>query len=259
MSEIDVRGFSLVVQELARISGKDYFDVLIPQVGAVLKSCISLTPARTVGQIAKRVSARGSFIEFADGTKISVWKKAGGEEMFFDESTYPQYAAKWPKGSPIPKMADGKSWHNMSDHRFGGTRWASYQAHKKQRAALLKQWMEEGKAGRGLAKKSWWQIAEDLGLEPGLAAAYVRKAHAVKDNHDLGEFKEGFAAKLVERAAAIIEITNANPLVVGKLDGRRILEIALLNRERAFMTDLEKGVFQDVKRRAERYPGIFVN
>lgn len=269
MNTVDVSGFTGMIGELSKIAGRDYFDVLLPQIGALLKACINRTPVRTVGQIAKRVSARGSYIEFADGTIISVWKKAISETldgdrtsapgMFFDESTYPQYSKRWPKNSRQPAISGGKSWHNMDTHRWSDARWARYKEKLRLRAAAMKQWMEAGKAARGLARKSWWQIAEDLGLDPGIAAAYVRQAHATGENGDIRPFKEGFAAKLLEQGAAIIELRNTNPLLVeGRVDGEGILLGAMRDRQKAFLIDLEKGVFDDLERRAQRYPGIFV-
>jgi hypothetical protein len=260
MSEnaLDIEGFIAICDELSRMSGKDFRAVIVPQVGALLRACINRTGGKkkvTEGMIAKRVSKHFSYVEFSDGTIISTFKKANHAEMYFDQSTYDRYAGRWPKGSRKPSVDGGKSWHQMNGGRhWSNERWARFQAHSRQRREMIQKTMREKLAARGLAKKSWVQIADDLGLDLGVPK-WISGARDPKGR----PFKEGLATTLVEQAAFIVEITNSNPLVVGRLDGREILAGAMRDREKAFMIDMEKGVFDDVERRAKRYPGVFVN
>ena len=255
---IDTAGFTSMLRDLEKLSGRDFFDILINQVGALIKVCIRLTPVRSIADLARRVSRGASFVEFADGTIISVFKKAGGDVMFLDPSNWEQ--SKNP-AQAAPQIIGGKSWHNMTSpgRRWNPHRWASFTTKDGLRPYLLEKRLAVLKAGRGLAAKSWWQMAEDLGLDPGLAAAYIRNAQAIGPTGGIRPFKEGFAAKIVEQAAAIVELTNTNPLVTGKLGGARIMQNALATRELAFIHELEHGVFEDLQTRAARYPGIFVN
>lgn len=254
MAELDVRGFVGVCEQLSRLSGKDFAEVLLPQVAALLSACIRRTPVRTVGEIAKRVSKAGGYIEFSDGTVISTWKRAGHAEMFLDTSTYDESAARWPKKSDKPNVIGGRSWHAMNDpnRHWSDARWASYLSYEAQRVRIMKERYQSVLEARGLAKKTWVQIADALGIDVK-AAGYVRNArYRGKD------FNEGFASRIVEQGALIIEMVNSNPLIVGKLNGYGIIAGALRDREKAFNFDLEKGVFDDLKRRAQRYPGVFV-
>lgn len=255
--QIDTSAWTDMVKELTRLSGADFFDVLIGQVGAVMKRCIDGTPARSVAQIVRRVSDHATFIEFADGTIINRWKNVGDLEVFFEESTYPEMAARWPKQSPVPNMKGGKSWHNMDGKHWSDRRWASYQERLAKKPEILKQMIEGKLAARGLAKKSWWQVAEDLGLNPGLAAGWVRNAHGVAANGDLRDFKEGFATKLIENAAAIVEVRIDNPLLVGRLNGEAILDRAMAAQLADFEKDMESGLLDTLTARAKKYPGIF--
>jgi hypothetical protein len=255
VAEVDVTGFVRVCSELSRLSGKDFAAVLMPQVAAVLKSCIRGTPTRNRGDIAKRISKQGGFIQFADGTTIATWKKAGHAEMFLDDSTFAQYANRWPKNSPKPNIDGGKSWHAMNDpnRHWSPERWAKFQTYEGMRVRLMKERYQAILAARGLAKKTWMQIADALGLDVQ-AAGYVRNAR-----YRGREFVEGFATKIVQQSSYIIEMVNSNPLVCGKLDGNAIIARALAAREKAFDYDMTNGVFDDIKRRVQRYPGIFTS
>lgn len=239
------------------MSGKDFRAIIVPEVGQVLRACVRrMGPRRKDGVIAKRVSAHGSFIEFADGTKINTWKKSGHEEMFLDESTYPKYAGRWPKKSRIPPMEGGKSWHAMNDpqRHWSPERWAKFQKLDAERVAVMKRRYLEALSARGLAHKTWNQIAEQLGLDLDIPR-WVKNARDPKGR----SYQQGLASTIIDQAVCIVEIVNMNPLVVGKLRGEEVLAGALRDREKAFMIDLEKGVFDDVVQRARRYPGVFVN
>lgn len=251
--ELDCSGFIRVCHDLATYSGRDLEAVMLDQMGEVLRKAIQYTPARTPEQIERRVSRDANFVTFADGTKISLWKKAGSIEMFLADSTYPQYAKRWPKGSPVPKTVGGKTWHNMSQNRFRPELWGSFLSHDAQREKALADAQREKLAAIGLAKQSWWQIAKALGLAADIAPEFVRSARSSK-----GTFNEGFAEKVFGRTAAVITILNDNRVVADKLDGRAILARALRSHETRFRAAVEKGVFDDVRKRARRYPGVFV-
>jgi len=206
--------------------------------------------------VAKRVSTHSSFIEFSDGTKINTWRKANHAEMFLDTSTYAQYAKRWPKKSRVPAMVGGMTWHAVGDanRHWSDARWAKYQVRERERLAMEQKRYREALDARGLAHKTWNQIAEALGLDLKIPQ-WVKSA---KDPRGVSR-QEGLAAKIIDQAVCIVEIVNRNPLVVGKLDGEAILAGALRDREKAFMIDVEKGVFEDMERRAKRYPGIFLS
>jgi hypothetical protein len=247
IQEVVTDGFRRMVDDLATLSGKLFEDVLIHQVGALLKVCLRMTPAARASAIVKRISSQNDHVQFPSGHIISIWKKAGDVTMFLDESTWDG------RGQAPRQAATGMTWHDMSKRRWSDKRWARYQAYQ----AELKNYQKDPKAAlraRGISKQSWEQIAQDLGLDIG-APAFVRRA--VPSNGKT--YKNGVAKKFLEVAASYIEIANDNYLVVKKLDGWAILQRAMNTRRRAFQIEMEKGVFEDIAMRAKRYPGIFTD
>lgn len=257
ITEVDVSGFTAMCGDLAKMSGKDFEPVVLLSVGQLLSACIRRTPTRKEGQIIKRVAARSRYMEFSDGTKIAQWKKADNALMFLEPSNFdPKRNAK----TSAPRLEHGMSWHVMNDpeRHWSDPRWSRFAAayalaQEEMSPAAVRRKIKAAMEARGLAKKSWWQIGEMLGSDPRIAPAFVRNAKSPDGQPHL----EGTARKVLESAALFIEIANANPLVVGKLNGEAILSGALRDRQKAFDIDCEKAVFDDIERRAKRYPGIF--
>lgn len=248
-AELDTSGFRAMAEELSRLSGKSFEHILIQQAGALLKVCLRKTPARTAAQIEKRVSRANNYVEFADGSVVSLWEKADAL-MFLDESNWDPKTMK----GKAPTIENGKSWHEMDGPnglRWNDARWARWQT----LLAIVDHRRKDPKKAikvRGLAKQTWHQIAAELGIDIG-APGYVKNASGPNGE----QFREGQARKILSAAALYIELSNANPLMVGKLDGAGILQRAINARLKAFAIEMEKGVFDDVKNRARRYPGIF--
>lgn len=251
-AEISTEGFARVVAELAQISGKTFEEVLLHQTAAVLNACIRYTPKAKRGIIVKRASKRNNYVEFASGHIVALWKKAGNAEMFLDIST-------WNGKGKLPRGINGKTWHQMSGAGRGGgkrwsnERWARWIAYEQ---AARRAQVDPKKAAQaaGLTAASWLQCAKDLGIEVN-APGSVRNARPGNDQ----TYKNGTARKILDVAACYIEISNNNPILIKKLGGWGILQAALRSREKAFQIDLAKGTFNDMKRRAQRYPGIFVH
>jgi hypothetical protein len=250
IEQVDTSGLRAMCEGLAERSGASYEKALISEVGKILKICMQRTPTRTAAAITKRVSRSNNYIEFGSGQIVSFWKKADAV-MFLDDSTWNQTRTI---GKRAPRMKNGKSWHQMdggaNPRRWSMQRWARWKTFE----ALAKEKKRDPKKAvkaRGLAKQTWHVIAQDLGIDIG-APKYVRDAQSPTGK----TFREGQARKLIEAAAFYIEVTNSNP-IMGKLNGRAIMERAMAQRLRAFEFELQKGVFDDVAMRAKRYPGIF--
>jgi hypothetical protein len=252
--ELQTDGFFAMIHELAALSGRDFGNVLLHQVGALLRVCIRRTRSATRGGIIKRASKKMNHIEFYTGEVISFWKKADAM-MFLDKSNF-----KPRPGQKQPKLIGGKSWHQVEglgfgdgDRRWSAERWARFKAFDRlAEAHRKKNDPKEALKSRGLSKQSWLQIADDLGIDIG-APAYVRNARPSNGRY----YKNGRGTRLLEDAAMYIELINDHPLVVDKLGGAQILQAAINTRMKAFKIDMEKGVFSDVLTRARRYPGIF--
>lgn len=252
IKELDISGFMRVSRELSAMSGIPMESVIVHQVGMLMKACIRRTPVRTKGAIIKRMSKRGGRVEFASGRVIQLMKAHRGAEsavMFLDDSTF-----RPKRGRKAPRVENGKTWHDMSKRHWSNKRWARFQAHntmaRKHRQNMLKETM----AARGLAKQTWFRVMQDLGLGTGDIPAYVRNARGPGGK----EYDEGFAKMVIEEAGQFVEMTITNPLLIGKLNWHRIFQGAINDRVKAFEIEMEKGVFDTIKTRAQRYPGIFV-
>jgi hypothetical protein len=249
-NEVDISGFMAMCQDLQQLApDKTMGEIVTASVGQLLKNCIAHTPKRSPGEIAKL--GRGNYIVFADGTAISRWRS--GEVMYRDPSNFD------PKRNPkttAPKLKNGMAWHDMNapDRHWNAARWGAFQVKDRLRIKEAARKQAAAEAAIGLAQKTFWDLAEKLGIDPSIAAAYVRNAKS-PDGKD--HSSEASAVKLTEGAAFSIECQITNPLLCGKLDGESIVVNGLAARQKAFATDLEHGVFDTITQRAKRYPGIF--
>ena len=257
IQEVDTAGFTAMATELAKLSGKEIEDVIVNQVGKLLKACVRRTPARTPGVIVKYVSRRNGRIIFDSGHEIRMMKAfknvgnvAESAVMFLDDSNFVPK-----KGQKAPRLEGGKSWHDMSKKRWSLKRWQLFLHYNGRAKKLRARQLEDSMAARGLAKKSWYQILLQMGLDTDGIPAYVGKAKGPGDR----SYAESLAKEILEQAAFYIEVRNWNPLMVGRLNGNAIIQGAIADRLKAFSIEMEKGVFADMAMRAKRYPGIFTN
>jgi len=263
--EVDPSGFLTMCESLAHVAATTYERSLVSQVGAVLKNCLAHTSVASAENIKLMVKKRLGYVEFSDGTVIAQWRKAGDAEMFLSPSTFPKYQNRWPKKTPKPAMKGGMSWHQMNDpqRRWADTRWADFQRKdsrlEKQAEKNRRSDLKKALAARGLAKQSWLQIAESLGLtaEQIGAAAYVLRAKPSNGK----TYQNGTSSKMGGTDEIVIEIENSSNLLThfSRPSGWDILQQAMDARVSAFERDLANDVFNDMENRMKRYPGIYID
>jgi hypothetical protein len=255
-NEVDISVFMEMCRELqAMAPDKTMGEVVTASLGQLLKNCVAHTPARSPGEIAK--IGRGNYVKFDDGTIISRWRS--GPVMYLDPSTWEARSARGKHATAPPKFKKGgMTWHEMNspDRRWSGARWASFHMKNAQRMRIAAQKQRAAELAIGLAKQSFWNIALKLGLDPSIAPAYVRNAKS-PDGKDYSSESSVLKETSGAEFSIVCEITNA--LLCGKLDGHSIVANGLEARQKAFATDMEKGVFDGIKQRAKRYPGIFTD
>jgi hypothetical protein len=105
-------------------------------------------------------------------------------------------------------------------------------------------------AARGLAKKSWLDVADALGIKIDVPG-YVRSARARTGK----EYKNAIVKQVVSKDKIQIDITNAQP-TVNAIGGARALSAAIQGRISYFNRNAEHAVFADVKKIARAYPGL---
>lgn len=270
---MDTTGFATFVTDLSKLGGVDFEHALVDQTGKLLSVAARDTPARAAADIERSVRYKNRTLRTNSGRRGGtgepvIFGKKNGAIFFLDQSNFvARDTSRW-KASAVrgnaqgPKtLVNGKSFHimNSSSRRWNPARWARYQA----ALALLEAKKIDpvaAKGSRGLAKRSWQDIADALAIQIDLPG-YARGAMPARSRRD---YINGYANRLLEGAAFYIDIVNdypalADPTVTrGKLNGPQILQRAIAKRLRAFEIDMEKGVFDDLARRAQRYPGIFV-
>jgi hypothetical protein len=277
-TDLDTSRFVSMLGDLQTLSGKDFKTVLLSQTAAILKFCIKHTRAASRGKIIESISKRRSRrFQFPGGEVISLSKRHPGHINFLDKSTWDQTGwvksngAKGGKTPPIVK--NGMTWHDMTDpeRHWSDARWTKYQVLLAQMKAMQgsyttkdgKRQVTVGKAAdlaaalgsRGLAKHSWLQIAEAIGLASEVdAPAWVKSAKP----QDGKSYQNGTAKFALEAAAAYIEMRNDYPAAI-RMNCKTLINYAIISRAKSFEREVELGVFRDIKTRAARYPGLFVS
>ena len=112
----------------------------------------------------------------------------------------------------------------------------------------IKNSIKRRKDARGLAKKSWVQAAEKLGLTLKVPS-YVSKATAKG-----GDYPQNAQAEEKQNGAEFfIQITNERTYSRSVIDAIRA---AIRGRTRFFQNNLRRGVFKKTADIASKYPGI---
>ncbi len=127
------------------------------------------------------------------------------------------------------------------ENRYPDALWSALQLQ-------IKNSIKASKAARGLAKKSWMQIAEKLGIEISVPN-YVAKA--TTKGGDYPANAQG--AEKQEDNSFHIEITNYRTYTTTVADS---LRAAMKGRTNFFKKNLRLGVFKKTSEIAAKYPGL---
>lgn len=240
--QVSSHGFRQMCDDLAKMSGKDFAVVVKAQAGAVLKRVMGKTKGANMGKLQKRAKEirnmeRGYF-KNPDGTFIAIGSRT--KAPFFNS----------PSASGEPK-----SYWVGSKNNGNQSVWANYTAHRAAWKARLSKYSRAILNARGFGKSTWYAIAQKIGVEHLLKApGYVKKAKAVtRKSYDNGDGKE---VKNAEEMFVLLRQSYRKLTENGF--AANILQAAIRARLKAFKSDINKGVFNDVKKRAQRYPGIFI-
>lgn len=251
---IDTTGFKNLVTELHNMSGAPIQAVVIERAGHVLENCVRYSPVRSAGQIETSVKFRNRNLwensqlpRLRGDPIVSITKSQVA--WYVEDSTYD---GRGP--APAGKKVHGKTFHIMNDrYRWSDARWARFQARLSELQSKQTD-LVAAKQSRGIMAHSWYQIAQALGIEIDVPD-YVKTARPLNGQI----YEDGTARKFTTPDGFFVELINSNPILINRLHGANILSRAVQATINQFTIDMEKGVFQDIKTRASRYPGIFVN
>lgn len=241
---LDTTGFSKVCEDLAKISGKTFKETVRVQTGLVLKAMIKKTPAANKKKIAMRAlkvkQLERGYLKNPDNTwLINSEKKYPGTHWLRKISQ---------KTGKLTAYIDGpkRRWSNQT--------WTAYEESKARWTAKLSDFEQKVLAARGFAKRTWLKIAEDLNLETiAKAAGYVKTARSRgRKKHDNGDGKQK------ESGDTFFTLIINRYRYFGMIKFKRKFQAVIDSRRTAFEIEMEHGLFEDIKLRAKRYPGLFV-
>ncbi|HEX6175889.1 MAG TPA: hypothetical protein VF089_17905 [Candidatus Binatia bacterium] len=230
--------------------GLKAWDVMLYEVGRVLEQCVRLTTRENVEKIKRSIEFKNRTLpdgKNSSGPPIIYVTKRG--LVWFAEEPGPGNAGKAKGPRSIQALySSGKTFHPMTEFfRYGNPRWARYQAF----LAQLKDRQINVREVIGRAGQSWVQIADALGIRIE-APAYVRNAPAFRGRKHINGTSQKY--RTINHVALVMK--NVAPILLGTMDGNRILQTSINGRRKYFETSLRKGVFDDVKSVARQYPGL---
>lgn len=241
--DMNTMGFKALCEDLAKVSGKDFKEIVRLQAGAVLKRVMGKTKAANATKLrnrAKKIAAleRGYF------------RQRDGSALIIGTSSNMRF---WKDYSP---KTDRPTVYPINEWRLPDQVWNRYTQAVNRIAPRMKAMAKKILGARGVSKQTWLEIAKVFGVDYILKApAYVYKAKStskrVYRNTEGKEFFSMHDAYLVMKQRYKNLTENGFAAV--------ILQAAIRARIKAFSTDVNRGVFKDAKKRAARYPGVFVS
>lgn len=223
--------------------GVRFWDAMIFEIGKVLEGCVRLTIGDSY-KVTRSVEHKNRTLRFGgkgSGPAIIYFTKAG-IAWFADEP------GEGYEGVAKGRTPGGKSFHPMSEFfHYGNPRWERYQGF----LAQLKDRQIPVREVMGRAGQSWVQIAQSLGLQIN-APDYVRNAPGFRGVKHIN----GLSKSIRSVDGAIIEIKNIAPVLLGTIDGNRILNASIKGRLKYLRHGIPESYIAKVKETASRYRGL---
>ena len=242
IARVDTVGFKKFCDDLAKISGRSFEDVVKAQAGAVLKRVMSKTKAANTAKLnrrAKQISQleRGYFPQ-RDGSALIIGTRT---KMRF-----------WKDYSP---KTDRPTVYPINYKRLPNGVWNRYRSAVNRISPRMRALAKKIKGAKGLAKSTWLNIAKELGVDSILKApAYVKNAKSTSRKR----WKNSDGTEFFTMADAFVVMRQRYKNLTQNGFAAAILQAAIRARMKSFSKDLQRGVFDDAKKRASRYPGVFV-
>ncbi len=208
--------FNAMCEQLSQLSATSHQKVVTAEVGKILEKAIEYTKAAS----AQKIRAR-----YAEFVPMSI------------DSYSPKRTRRY--GGNLR----GNYLVYYMENRYSNELWGRLTARRR----ML---IERTLAARGLAKKSWLQLAQALGIEI-VAPDYVSTALATTGQN----YNDVTAKTTASKDQVHIDISNAQP-TVNAIGGVGALARAIDGRIKFFNANAEHAVFADVNKIAKAYPGL---
>jgi len=252
------KNMGAVINALGSLTGFPREQIVIAEAGVILKTCAARSPVAKPAKtdLRSRLTAiwdlgltKGDITVNAGlrGPEGRVWARSRGPRGRTD-------TFRMLRG-PGNLIGPAVPYHWRNDD------WRSYQQTLADYRNTAKRLMTLGRQSAGLARQSWVQIADRLGIPletvPGGGSLSPNQiAQARRATNSRGKFYlNGQAAK--EKSAERFFVTLINNLPFGtRIHFDALLERVIMGRVKYFATSLSKGVFQSMETVARRFPGF---
>ncbi len=215
VSSVDTRQFNQMCRQFAKEVNVPLPAVLKAEVGKVLETAVKYTASAKVSKITKRYE---DFVPM-------------GQDAYS-----PKRIRRF--GNLI-----GPNLIYYMQNRYPRELWSRLLARRRELIARKR-------AARGLAKQSWLQLADALGVPisvPGYVNTAIPSTGQTYKNVSVSE-------KATDKGAEI-SISNAQP-TINAIGGAGILQRATDGRSKYFYENMKRGVFNSLKEVARAYPGM---
>ena len=272
-ASIDFIGFNRAMVALQATTGQSMRQVLRSEVGHILKECAAKTKVGTESLVDRKAqllaikSLKLTKAENRGDVSINAnWRKAapygqawikvrhGAGRKNYILARGPDFSS--PSGSAILRQ-DGNP-RNGTAVWLAGVRQAVGRT-----VPLVEKRVSAARKAIGLARQSWVQIANSLGINlaavPGtnLSAQGLAKAQLALAS-DGKRYANGLAREYEVAKGFVVELTNRLPYCrTIKLDA--VLARAINKRSTYFSKNVARGVFSSAKKTLAKYPGLFVS
>lgn len=216
-AKVDTNRLNAMFDQLAKLTGAPFEKVVTAEVGKVLEQTVKNTKAASVQRI------RNRYKEFVPM----------GQDAFS------------PKRIRRSGNLVGPNLIYYMGNRYPRELWQALQVRRQEL-------INRKRAARGLAKKSWSEITDALGLKIEVAD-YVRAAVPSTGK----QYNNVATSKQANAQGVQITISNAQP-TVNAIGGAQALKRAIAGRVKYFEASCQKAVFADQAKIARQYPGITV-
>lgn len=255
--KFDTLAMDRMFAQLVAFSPVPLRDTLRAEAGSILKVCAARTKVAKAARAeidARRMALRKGDARSSNYERVSVtigmrgnavygkvWRLTGTRDRLGVQQTHGANFA------PLHRHYGDEAWNDIQRviARFLG-------ALKVARPAI--------KGAAGLARQSWVQIADDLGIRledvPGgtlSAAALSRARRAIATNGR--SYKSGQAREFGEAKKFTIQLTNNLPYG-RKITLDRVLAGAIQGRVKFFERNVALGVFENLDKMLKAYPGV---
>lgn len=267
---IRTAGFRAMCGELARMSGKEYRDVLAIQAASAMKRAAKTSKIASKSKIERQVEER---MRGGWQTSLGEWSvnrdTAVGRTWFWDKDRGVDRGIR-AHGPLLPgrkrQIVQHGGFYLVYD--TGGSRghhvpdaiWGDYLQSRELLKAQIKERKKELVRRRGMERLSWLQIGDALGVP---LASVAPNNFALQENIARGAtvrgrtFANGTAFESTAGLRFQITVENRSPVAL-KRNGEARLQKSVDAGVKAFEIAMRKGVFDNLAERAKRYPGIFV-